>query len=66
MGGSCVVLLTAFYVDNGKKIPLLDQLPAAYWVLPALIATPVTARSAVRHRNPPPASPGQGRAPDSG
>lgn len=67
MGGSYVVLLTAFYVDNGKKVPLLDQFPtAAYWVLPALIATPLIARSTVRHRNPPPASPRQGQAPDSG
>jgi lysylphosphatidylglycerol synthetase-like protein (DUF2156 family) len=67
MGSSYVVLLTAFYVDNGKKIPLLDQLPtAAYWVLPALIATPLITRSSIRHRNPPPAAPGQGHAPDSG
>ncbi|HEX9041656.1 MAG TPA: hypothetical protein VF838_11600 [Trebonia sp.] len=67
MGSSYVVLLTAFYADNGKKIPLLDQLPtAAYWILPALIATPLIARSTVRHRNPPPASPRQGQAPDSG
>lgn len=67
MGGSYVVLLTAFYVDNGKKIPLLDQFPAAaYWLLPALIAMPVIARSTVRHRNPPPAPPGQGHAPGNG
>lgn len=64
MGGSYVVLLTAFYVDNGKKIPLLDQLPtAAYWVLPALIATPLIAMSAVRHRNHLPSATGQGHPP---
>ena len=62
MGGSYIVLLTAFYVDNGKKIPLLDRLPtAAYWVLPALVATPLIARSAARHRHPP--RPGQGPVP---
>ena len=41
MGGSYTVLLTAFYVDNGKNLPLWDRLPtAAYWTLPALVATP--------------------------
>jgi lysylphosphatidylglycerol synthetase-like protein (DUF2156 family) len=52
MGGSYTVLLTAFYVDNGKNLPLWDQLPAAaYWVLPALVAAPVIGRSAARHRH---------------
>jgi hypothetical protein len=51
MGGSYTVLLTAFYVDNGKNLPLWDRLPtAAYWVLPTLVAAPVIARSAIRHR----------------
>lgn len=62
MGGSYVVLLTAFYVDNGKKLPLWDRLPtAAYWVLPALVAAPIIARSAARHRRPPAPPPGHGR-----
>lgn len=57
MGGSYTVLLTAFYVDNGKNLPLWDRLPTvAYWVLPALVATPVIARSAARHRHPRPAA----------
>jgi hypothetical protein len=64
MGGSYTVLLTAFYVDNGKNLPLWDRLPtAAYWALPALVATPVIARSAARHRHPHPARPGQGHSP---
>ena len=64
MGGSCTVLITAFYVDNGKKIPLLDHLPtAAYWVLPALVATPIIARSLARHRHPRPARPAQDHTP---
>jgi hypothetical protein len=54
MGGSYTVLLTAFYVDNGKNLPLWDRLPtAAYWVLPTLVAAPVIALSAVRHRRSP-------------
>jgi lysylphosphatidylglycerol synthetase-like protein (DUF2156 family) len=62
MGSSYTVLLTAFYVDNGKNLPLWDRLPtAAYWALPALVATPVIARSAARYRHPRPARPGQGR-----
>ncbi len=53
MSGSYVVLLTAFYVDNGKNLPLWDRLPtAAYWTLPALVAAPLTARSLHRHRRP--------------
>jgi len=59
MGGSYTVLLTAFYVDNGKNLPLWDRLPtAAYWTLPALLAAPLIARSAARHRRP--RRPGQG------
>jgi hypothetical protein len=51
MGSSYTVLLTAFYVDNGKNLPLWDRLPtAAYWALPALVATPVIARSAARRQ----------------
>jgi lysylphosphatidylglycerol synthetase-like protein (DUF2156 family) len=62
IGSSYTVLLTAFYVDNGKNLPLWDRLPtAAYWALPALVATPVIARSAARYRHPRPARPGQGR-----
>lgn len=53
MSGSYVVLLTAFYVDNGKNLPLWDRLPtAAYWNLPALVAAPLIARSLHRHRRP--------------
>jgi lysylphosphatidylglycerol synthetase-like protein (DUF2156 family) len=64
MGGSYTVLLTAFYVDNGKNLPLWDRLPtAAYWALPALVATPVIARSAARHRHRHPGRSGQDRVP---
>jgi MFS family permease len=54
MGGSYTVLLTAFYVDNGKNLPLWDRLPtAAYWLLPAIVATPIIGHSIRRHRRPP-------------
>jgi hypothetical protein len=46
MAGSYIALLTAFYVDNGKQLPLWDRLPtAAYWLLPALIGTPLIHRA---------------------
>ncbi len=64
MGGFYTVLLTAFYVDNGKNLPLWDRLPTwSYWAIPALIAAPVIARSAARHKHP--RQPGQGVLPDS-
>ena len=52
MGGSYIALLTAFYVDNGKQLPLWDRLPtAAYWVLPGLIGVPVIYRALRRARD---------------
>ena len=62
MGGSYTVLLTAFYADNGKNLPLWDQLPTwSYRALPALVAAPLMARSAARHRRP--RRPAQGGVP---
>ena len=50
MGTSYVVLLTAFYVDNGPHLPLWDRLPAvAYWTLPAVVGTPLLVRGLRRH-----------------
>lgn len=46
MGGSYIAMLTAFYVDNGKQLPLWDRLPtAAYWLLPGLVGFPLIARA---------------------
>jgi lysylphosphatidylglycerol synthetase-like protein (DUF2156 family) len=60
MGASYTVLLTAFYVDNGKNLPLWDRLPtAAYWTLPTLVAAPIITCSAIRHRRPRQASSSQ-------
>src|ERR1019366_2731925 len=46
MGGSYVAMLTAFYVDNGKQLPLWDRLPTfAFWVLPSLVGVPLIWRA---------------------
>ena len=50
MGSSYVLLLTAFYVDNGRNLPLWRSLPqAAFWVLPAAIGLPIWAWALLRH-----------------
>lgn len=42
MGSSYILLLTAFYVDNGAHLPLWRELPPlAYWLLPAAIGLPL-------------------------
>jgi hypothetical protein len=42
-------MLTAFYVDNGPKLPLWQLLPdIAFWVLPSLIGLPLIARAIAR------------------
>lgn len=49
MGGSFVVALTAFYVDNGPKLPLWDQLPpTVFWFLPAGVGVPIIVRAVHR------------------
>lgn len=51
MGGSYIALLTAFYVDNGKQLPIWNLLPtAAYWLLPGLIGIPLIYRALRRAR----------------
>ena len=50
MSMSYVVMLTAFYVDNGPHLPLWNRLPAiAFWVGPTLIGLPLIALSLTRH-----------------
>ena len=42
MATSYVVMLTAFYVDNGANLPLWRNLPhVAYWIGPAAIGLPI-------------------------
>jgi hypothetical protein len=50
MSLSYVVLLTAFYVDNGPHLPLLDHLPAiVFWIVPGLVGLPLIWRALARH-----------------
>ncbi len=42
MGASFIFMLTAFYVDNGKNLPLWRKLPEiAFWFLPGVIGVPL-------------------------
>jgi hypothetical protein len=52
MGLSYILMLTAFYVDNGKSLPLWRDLPyLAYWVLPSAVGVPVILAALARwHR----------------
>ena len=51
MGAAYVVMLTAFYVDNGPHLPLWDRLPSlAFWLLPAAIGAPIVTRAIIRAR----------------
>lgn len=50
MGGSYIVMLTAFYVDNGPNLPVWRDLPAAaYWTAPALVGLPILLWALTRH-----------------
>ena len=50
MGVSYILLLTAFYVDNGPNLPLWRELPHwAFWVLPGAIGIPIVVRALLRH-----------------
>ena len=50
MGLSYILLLTAFYVDNGPNLPLWRELPhMALWLLPSVIGIPVIIRALLRH-----------------
>jgi hypothetical protein len=52
LGFSYIVLLTAFYVDNGKSLPLWKELPPqTYWLLPASVGFPLIVRALVRYRS---------------
>ena len=52
MGMSYVLLLTAFYVDNGRSLPLWRDLPAiSYWLLPTAVGSILIGRALLRHRS---------------
>ncbi len=50
MGTSYVLLLIAFYVDNGRNLPLWKELPpATYWLLPAAVGIALIVRALLWH-----------------
>lgn len=50
MGVSYVAMLTAFYVNNGKNLPIWRDLPdMTYWLLPSVIGIPLIVRALRRH-----------------
>jgi hypothetical protein len=50
MGSSYLLMLTAFYVDNGKNLPLWRELPeVAFWLLPAALGIPLLMRALMAH-----------------
>ena len=51
MGVSYIILLTAFYVDNGPNLPVWRHLPPlAHWLAPSLVGLPILLWALVRHR----------------
>ena len=51
MGLSYVAMLTAFYVDNGPRLPLWNRLPdLAFWIGPSLIGVPLILVALSRQR----------------
>lgn len=50
MSTAYIVMLTAFYVDNGPRLPLWNQLPVlALWFIPAAVGAPVLIRAPRRY-----------------
>lgn len=50
MGMSYILMLTAFYVDNGKSLPIWKELPSiAYWILPSAIGIPLIVNALLHH-----------------
>jgi hypothetical protein len=50
MGASYILLLTAFYVDNGESLPGWRELPAiAYWIVPGVVGVPIIVWALLRH-----------------
>ncbi|MGY8665733.1 hypothetical protein Q3C01_25700 [Bradyrhizobium sp. UFLA05-109] len=50
MSMSYVFMLIAFYVDNGKQLPIWKDLPSiTYWLLPLAVAAPLIVRALLWH-----------------
>ena len=49
MGVSYIAMVTAFYVDNGKNLPIWRDLPSnVYWLLPSAVGLPLIIRALAR------------------
>jgi hypothetical protein len=59
MALSYIVMLTAFYVDNGPRLPVWHLLPPiTFWLLSGAVGLPLLARAPRRHtRRPAPPIP---------
>jgi hypothetical protein len=50
MGSSYILLLTAFYVDNGPNLPLWRNLPSpVFWIVPSIVGLPILVSVLLRH-----------------
>ena len=50
MGLSYIFLVTAFYVDNGKSLPLWRDLPqVTFWLFPSAVGLPIILYALRRH-----------------
>jgi hypothetical protein len=50
LGSSYLLMLTAFYVDNGKSLPFWRDLPfIAYWIAPVSVGIPIMIWAMLRH-----------------
>lgn len=50
MGASYILMLTAFYVDNGRNLPLWRELPElTFWLLPSALGVPLILHAIYRH-----------------
>jgi len=50
MGMSYILMLIAFYVDNGRQLPLWEELPLfTYWLLPLVFGMPLIIRALLWH-----------------
>lgn len=50
MGMSYILLLTGFYVDNGKNLPFWRQFPQTFfWIFPAIVGMPIIIYVLLKH-----------------
>lgn len=50
MGASYILLMTGFYVDNGKNLPFWKLFPQwFFWVFPSVVGIPIIFRALLKH-----------------